>query len=71
VCNLTDVLSTGQSLLSFHLRILKEAGLLRDRRQGRWVYYSLSPDAVDELTEVLETLKKPRKGLRLAAPAWR
>ena len=41
VCDLTDLLDTGQSRLSFHLKTLKDAGLLRDRRQGRWIYYSL------------------------------
>jgi ArsR family transcriptional regulator len=49
VCDLTDALRTGQSRLSFHLKTLKEAGLLTDRREGRWVYYALNPDAVEEL----------------------
>lgn len=65
VCNLTGPLDTRQSLLSFHLRILKEAGLLHDRKQGRWVYYSLNLDALNAMVEDLEALKKPRKGLRL------
>lgn len=56
VCNLTDLLACGQSLLSFHLKILKEAGLLRDRRQGRWVYYSLNPDALAEAERALRSL---------------
>ncbi len=68
VCNLTGPLGTGQSLLSFHLRTLKEAGLLRDRKEGRWVYYSLNLEALGEVIEALEALKKPRKGLRLAPP---
>ena len=46
VCDLTDMLDTGQSRLSFHLKTLKDAGLLRDRRQGRWIYYALDPDAI-------------------------
>jgi len=68
VCNLTGPLETRQSLLSFHLRILKEAGILRDRKQGRWVYYSLNPDAFDEISETLERFKKPRSGFRLVSP---
>ena len=47
VCDLTDMLGTAQSLLSFHLKTLKEAGILTDRREGRWVYYSLSPEAIE------------------------
>jgi ArsR family transcriptional regulator len=57
VCDLTDALKTGQSRLSFHLKILKDAGLLTDRRDGRWVYYALSPDAVEELSELVGSLK--------------
>ena len=53
VCELTSALSAGQSRLSFHLKILKEAGLVVDRRDGRWVYYSLAPDAFEGLEEAL------------------
>ena len=37
VCDLMDVLDAAQSRLSFHLKVLKEAGLVTDRRDGRWV----------------------------------
>jgi ArsR family transcriptional regulator len=57
VCDLTDVLETGQSRLSFHLRILKDAGILKDRREGRWVYYCLNPEVVDELGQFVNSLK--------------
>ena len=43
VCELTDVLDAAQSRLSFHLRVLKKAGLVTDRREGRWMYYTLTP----------------------------
>jgi ArsR family transcriptional regulator, arsenate/arsenite/antimonite-responsive transcriptional repressor len=51
VCDLTDALELGQSLLSFHLRTLKEAGLVQDRREGRWAYYSLNAEAFALLQE--------------------
>src|SRR5262245_4968124 len=51
VCDLTDLLATKQSLLSFHLKTLKDAGILKDRRDGRWVYYSLNPDALEALED--------------------
>jgi ArsR family transcriptional regulator len=57
VCDLTDALQTGQSRLSFHLKILKEAGILKDRREGRWIYYSLSEEALDQIGDLLESLK--------------
>jgi len=58
VCELTDALESGQSRLSFHLRTLKDAGLVLDRRDGRWVYYNLVPGALDETREQLGELGK-------------
>ena len=49
VCELTDALELGQSLLSFHLRVLKDAGLVSDRREGRWAYYTLNRGALAQL----------------------
>jgi ArsR family transcriptional regulator len=54
---LTDVMKAGQSRLSFHLKVLKEAGLILDRREGRWIYYSINPEAIEELEELVDTLK--------------
>jgi ArsR family transcriptional regulator len=42
VCDLCDELTVSQSKLSFHLRVLKDAALVRARPQGRWTYYSLN-----------------------------
>ncbi len=41
VCDLCTSLGVSQSKLSFHLKALREAGLLRSRQEGRWIYYSL------------------------------
>jgi ArsR family transcriptional regulator len=49
VCDLTAELGLAQSKLSFHLRVLKEAGLLADRQSGRWVYYRLRSEAIERL----------------------
>jgi ArsR family transcriptional regulator len=64
VCDLTDLLETGQSRLSFHLKTLKDAGILKDRREGRWVYYSLNPEAVEELEHFVSGLKACCRKLR-------
>ena len=69
VCDLTDSLDTGQSRLSFHLKVLKDAGLVTDRREGRWVYYALDLAALDALVDFLSGLRPRRGGLRLARPA--
>jgi len=42
VCDLCQMLGVSQSKLSFHLKTLKEAGLVRSRQEGRWIYYSLN-----------------------------
>lgn len=56
VCDLTDALDAAQSRLSFHLRVLKDAGLVIDRREGRWMYYTLNPEALAELAELVESM---------------
>src|SRR5918912_4146167 len=63
VCELTDNLDAAQSRLSFHLRVLKEAGLVSDRREGRWMYYTLNTEALGEAAELAQTLAShsPRK----------
>ena len=50
VCELTDALGAAQSRLSFHLKTLKDAGVVTDRRDGRWVHYSLNPEALEEIS---------------------
>jgi ArsR family transcriptional regulator, arsenate/arsenite/antimonite-responsive transcriptional repressor len=42
VCELCAKLNVSQSKLSFHLKNLKEAHLIRSRQEGRWMYYSLN-----------------------------
>ena len=69
VCDLTESFKTGQSRLSFHLRVLKEAGLVIDRPEGRWIYYSLNQNAIRELEELVGWLKEfgqPGAGARLS-----
>ena len=61
VCNLTGILVAQQSRLSFHMKTLKDAGLVKDRREGRWIHYSLVPDAVQEIREALEELEAAAK----------
>ena len=57
VCEITDALDVAQSRLSFHLKVLKDAGLLADRREGRWIYYTLVRNAFDEAATVLTGLR--------------
>ena len=56
VCDLQDALGAAQSRLSFHLKVLKEAGLVVDRKEGRWSYYTLVPDAFAEAHDLVRAL---------------
>jgi ArsR family transcriptional regulator len=60
VCELTGDLEAAQSRLSFHLRVLREAGLVTDRREGRWMYYNLNAETLAEAAELAQTLATPR-----------
>ena len=50
----------GQSLVSHHLRALRQAGLVRDRRDGRWVYYSIAEPALISTRLTLYELQPAR-----------
>ena len=65
VCNLTDLLDAAQSRLSFHLKVLKEAGLVHDRKEGRWVHYHLNREAFAELQDLIGDLKPSVRQLRV------
>jgi ArsR family transcriptional regulator len=56
VCDLTDALDAAQSRLSFHLKVLKDVDLVTDRREGRWMYYTLNAETLQEVAEVAEVL---------------
>lgn len=49
VCEFMDYYGMGQSKVSYHLGKLKEAGLVREEKRGKWSFYSLDRDAVREL----------------------
>jgi ArsR family transcriptional regulator len=62
VCELTDALDAAQSRLSFHLRTLKDAGLVTDRRDGRWIYYTLNRETLEEIEALVGALKSNARG---------
>jgi ArsR family transcriptional regulator, arsenate/arsenite/antimonite-responsive transcriptional repressor len=57
VCELTDALDVAQSRLSFHLRVLRDAGLVSDRRDGRWIYYTAERSGFTEAESLLASLR--------------
>jgi ArsR family transcriptional regulator len=60
VCELSEVLETPFSTLSAHLKILRNARLVEDLKDGRWVVYGLAEDKplVRSLLEMLESVLK-------------
>jgi ArsR family transcriptional regulator len=69
VCDLQAALDAGQSRLSFHLRVLKDAGLVTDRKEGRWSYYALLPAAFDEAHDAVRALSGASPAYGSGAPA--
>jgi ArsR family transcriptional regulator len=57
VCDFVGALGISQSKASRHLRYLRNAGLLEDRREGLWVRYRLSPDLDGEGQAIVAALK--------------
>lgn len=60
VCDLQADLDAAQSRLSFHLKVLKAAGLVTDRKEGRWSYYALVAGALDEAHDVMRAFTDDR-----------
>jgi ArsR family transcriptional regulator len=62
VCEITAVLSLAPSTVSKHLSLLHEAGLIEDRKQGRWVNYSLpGKNLIPLVSEMLKLLRRSLK----------
>jgi ArsR family transcriptional regulator len=59
VCDVGELLGLSPALVSHHLRTLRAGGLLRERRSGRWVYYSLDLDRLASLRTALADLLTP------------
>ena len=74
VCDLQGELDAAQSRLSFHLKVLREAGLVTDRKEGRWSYYTIVPEALASVHDIVNTNLVPlaivllarRRRLRIA-----
>lgn len=63
VCDVMEVLDVTQSKASRHLRYLKNAGLLEDRREGTWVYYRAGRRPSAEAAALLKANRALLKGL--------
>lgn len=55
VCELNQDLDLSQPTVSFHLKKLVNAGLLTREQRGTWAYYSVVPQAMDQLSQLFRT----------------
>jgi|GEM_PF-265390 len=76
VCELMEELDLSQAAISHHLRILRQAGFLQVRREGRWGYYSLEKEGFNQLSQLLQrellepVARTPRDELQNRGEAW-
>ena len=52
VCSIAESLSLEQSLVSHHINSLRKAGLIKDRRVGKWIHVSLNVEAFKKIEEL-------------------
>jgi ArsR family transcriptional regulator len=62
VCEFTHALELAQPAVSRHLALLREAGIVLDRREGLWIHYRLHPDLPQWAMEVLQVTSKGISG---------
>jgi ArsR family transcriptional regulator len=59
VCELQETVAVAPNLLSYHLKVLRDAGLVEGSRRGRWVDYRLTAAARDMIREALPAGLRP------------
>ncbi len=62
VCDLQAELDVAQSRLSFHLKVLREAGIVTDRKEGRWSYYTIVPESLAAVHDLVVGMRPTRRG---------
>lgn len=84
-CDFSDCCDIGQSTVSHHLKVLREAGWIDGERRGTWIWYSLRPEAVERFGGIVGGIRPggarpasalgPDDGtsrdLTVIQPAWR
>ena len=60
VTDLHEGIGGSQSRISFHLKVLRESGLVRRRRDGRWTFYSLGGETLDHMVAFMQIVSPGR-----------
>jgi len=56
VTELQRATGVPQSTMSYHLKVLRDSGLVRERRDGRWKFFALRPDTLAHMSEFSERI---------------
>ena len=64
VCDIVKVTGLSQSKISYHIKILKDSGLISDRQEGRWVYYKLNLEVLSDIQNWIDNLIQSSKNKR-------
>jgi ArsR family transcriptional regulator len=67
VCDITQALGLSQPLISYHLAVLREAGLVCVRRDARWLYYSINVERLQQINAYYRQLFDPE---RISTAPW-
>lgn len=63
-CVILEDMQISQSTLSHHMKILCDSGIVTGRKEGKWIYYSISPEGSAKAVELLKTLTSPLPPIR-------
>ena len=61
-CNLLEEMQITQPTLSHHMKILCDSGVVMGRKEGKWMYYSISNEGMEAIRECLDQLTKHSEG---------
>lgn len=55
-CNLLEEMKISQPTLSHHMKLLCDAGIVKSRKDGKWVHYSIAKDAISKIDRDLKSV---------------
>lgn len=61
VCEIVSALDMIQPKVSFHLGVLKDAGLIKDRKQGKWIHYKIDDSDIFKRFLIISVLERAKK----------
>ncbi len=66
-CILLEKLAISQPTLSHHMKILTESGMVQGRKEGKWIYYSLSAQGIEKAQKVFLSVTKLEENSKVEA----